>query len=68
MIGFRDENRDQRGLTDETNLGRHLEYFETSAVPKIRKNKNYEQPDFDYPYDGFAMSPHITIEDASVKK
>ena len=48
-------------------MGRNLEYLETSTVPQIRK-KNDEQLEFDDPYDGFAMSPHITIEDAGVKK
>ena len=38
------------------------------AIPKIRKSENIKKLKFDDPYEGFAMAPHITIDDASVKK
>ena len=48
-------------------MGRHVEYFETSAVPQIRKNENGDKLEFNDPYEGFAMFPNITIEDTGVK-
>ncbi len=50
-----------------TKFGGNIEYFQTLAIPKAKKNKHHERLQFDIPYEGFALFAPTTIEDDGVR-